>query len=367
MAFSRSYSARIAVATRVVHCTRRMLAVCGMVTLALCVGIAHAQSGTWTAPSGGYFYDSTNRSIRSLTGFIGSAVQGPAVATGIDWASLAPNQTSGLAQQNGSQIWIPDLSAAGTFQAVNRIPLALQAFWAADSSQAVILTEGGELVWLTNFSSGPIPVSTWNLKSYGAGSGQSGSGRAGEAEAVRSGGPRSSAIWSLLAADARADQVLLAVHTGEIWQIWFASSTIPPQNIPFSGRPAAAVFSPGAGGIFVADAASQQVVQIENPDTNPVVASVISSAPYVNELAALAVSSDGKRLFIADHSGSAIQVFDLSAGAAMAELQTSAAPVSFTAFSQDRYIVNTGGSAAQPIFFLNTGVPSNMSFVPGKQ
>jgi hypothetical protein len=290
------------------------------------------------------------------------------VATGIDWASLAPNQTSALAQQNGSQIWIPDLSAAGTFQVVDRIPLALQAFWAADSSQAAILTEGGELVWLTNFSSGPIPVSTWNLKSYGpAGLVQSGSGRSGEGEAVRSGSSRSSAIWSLLAADSHADQVLLAVHTGEIWQLWFASSTVPPQNIPFSGRPAAAAFSPGAGGIFVADAAGHQVVQIENPDTNPVVASVISSAPYVNELAALAVSSDGKRLFIADHSGSAIRVFDLSAGGPVAELPTSAAPVSFTAFSQDRYIVNTGGSAAQPIFFLNTGVPSNMSFVPGKQ
>jgi len=105
MSFFRSYSARI-------------------VTLALCAGVASAQtgaqSGNWTAPSGGYFYDSTNRSIRSLTGIIGSAVQGPSVATGIDWASVAPNQTSALAQQNGSQIWIPDLSAAGTFQVLDR-------------------------------------------------------------------------------------------------------------------------------------------------------------------------------------------------------------------------------------------------------
>jgi len=166
--------------------------------------------------------------------------------------------------------------------------------------------------------------------------------------------------------------VLLAAQTGEIWQLWFASSTVPPQNIPFSGRPAATVFSPGAGGIFVSDAAGHRVVQIQNPGTIPVLTNVISSEAYVNDLAALAISSDGKRLFVADHSGSVIRVFDLSAigasdSAPTAELPTGAAPVSFTAFSSDRYIVNTGGSAGQPIFFLNTGVPSNMSFVPGER
>jgi hypothetical protein len=293
---------------------------------------------------------------------IGAALLGPPVASGIDWLSVAPNRTSALAESNGSQIWIPDLSAAGTSQALSRIPLAQQAFWATDASQAVILAAGAQLVWLTGFNSGPVSLSNWNLESYS----RAGSTRA---ETARTRSPRPEAVWSLLAADSAADQVLLTLYNGEIWEIWLASSTVPPVRIPFSGHPVAAAFAPGTGGVYVADAALHQIVQIQNLRTTPVQTTLVSSEVYIKNPTAAALSADGNRLFVADGTDSVIRVFDLAGDAALlAELPSGAVPVSLTAFATDRFVVNAGIIASgQPFFFLDTGVQAKVSFVPRGQ
>jgi hypothetical protein len=339
-------------------------------------GIVLAQSATWSTPSSGFIYDSGSQSIRSLTGFIGAATLGPPAVTGIDWAAIAPNAKSAIAEQNGAEIWIPDLTSPAVVQSLDRIPLSQEAFWASDSSQAVILAAGGQLIWLNNFSSGPVSVSTWNLQSYTrAVSANSGVAR-NLGDVARSGPPPRRATWTLLAADSSADRVLLALHNGETWQLWFASSTVPPQMIPFDGHPVAAAFAPATGGVYVADAAGHRLVQIQNPGSNPVLTTVIASDVYIHDPAALALSSDGNRLFVADHTDSMIRAFDSgaatgAASAPIAELPTSAAPVSLTVFAPDRYRINTvatpGQSPGQPLFFLDTGVPSTVLFVPGEQ
>jgi WD40 repeat protein len=328
--------------------------------LLLSAAIAAAQTGTWASPSSGYVYDFSSRSIRSLTGFIGSAVVGLSVADQVDWLSIAPNQSFAMAEQNGSLIWIPNLSAASTSHVLSQVPLARQAFWAADSSQAAILAAGDRLVWLTNFSSGPVPVSTWNLAPPGRGR-----------EVVRR-GLRQEAVWTLLAADSSADQVLLALHTGESSQLWLASTNVPPQAIPLSGNPLAAAFAQGNGSAFVADAAGHRIVQIQNLASNPIVTTVVSSELYVNDPAAMVVSADGNRLFVADHADNVIRVFDLRGStdgglAPIAELPTSTAPISLTAFAPDRFVLNAGGSSDQPVFFLDTGTTPKLSFVPRGQ
>ncbi len=355
-----------------VHQTPAAWALLGLV---LFTGNAVAQTVTSVAPSGGYVYDANNRSIRSVTGLIGAAVVGPSVADGIDWLSVAPNQKSALAGRSGSTVWIPDLSVAGTSQVLDRVPLAQQAFWAADASQAVVVTTGEQLIWLTGFNSVPVPLSSWNLELYNRG----GSANSTTEAPVRVGSRRPQTVWSLLAADSAANQVLLLSQTMGYWQIWLASATAPPLNIPYSGHPVAAAFAPGAAGLFIADAANHQIVQIQNPDTSPVFTTIVSSELLVNDPAAIALSADGTRLFVADRTDSVIRVFDVSgsgsSGAAsvspMAELPATALPVSLTSFAPDRFLMNAGndgpGSADQPFYFLDTGVPGGISFVPRGQ
>jgi hypothetical protein len=328
--------------------------------LVLYSGTATAQTGTWTPPFSGYVHDAINRSIRPVTGFIGAAVLGPSVADGIDWVSMAPNQKSALAERNGSRIWMPDLSLAGTWQNLDRTPLARQAIWATDSSRAVILAEGAQVFWLDIINSVPVPESSWTLERYS----RIGSPRP---QPLRIGLGRDETVWSLLAADSSADKVLLASRTGENWQIWLASTTLPPLRIPFSGHPVAAAFAAGAGGVFVADAASHSIVRIQNLEMAPVLTSVFSSEVYVNDPAALVLSSDGNRLFVADRTDKMIRVIDLS-GNLKAELPSDVAPVSLTNVSPDRFLVNAGQDAGhdagQPLYVLDTGVIAKVSFVP---
>ena len=209
-------------------------------------GVVTAQSGTWSAPSSGYLFDSDNKTIRSVTGFIGSAVLGPSVTGGIEWASVAPNQKYAIAEQNGSQVWIPNLASADSIRVLDRVSPARQAFWADDASQAAILAEGNQLIWITNFSSGPVPVSTWRLDNYVH---PGGSNQAGDR---RSALLRTQARWTVLAADSSAERVLLASFSDETWQLWVASPPVPPPNLAVSGRPGAAAFARGTSDVFVA-------------------------------------------------------------------------------------------------------------------
>jgi hypothetical protein len=341
-------------------------AVAGLLGVAIHSGIAYAQNGTWTPPSSGYIFDSINRSIRPIAGLIGSAALGPPVASAIDWLSVAPNQTSALAESGGSLVSIPNLSAAGTSLALNNIPMAQQAFWAADASQAVVLADGAKLFWLTNLNSSPVPLSSWNLDSYSRGGSTN-------RDAAQTRPPGQQAVWSLLAADSSANQVLLALQTGETWQIWLASSTVPPVEIPFSGLPRAAAFASGNGSVFVADAAGHRIVQIQSLQTTPVLTTLVSSEVYVKDPTSMALSSDGSRLFIGDRSDNVIRVFNAGGGSAgavapLAELPTAAAPLSLTAFVPGQFVmnaaVNTAQAASQPVFILDTAVPATVSFVP---
>ena len=333
--------------------------------LTLFAASSTAQTGSWSVPSSGYVFDSIARNVRPVSGFVGSAVLGAPVATGIDWASIAPDRKSSLVEMNGSLFWIPDLSASATSQALDRVPLARQALWSADASQVVILSNGGQLDWVNNFGADPVPLSTWNL-------GSASRIRRGADGQVRAGSTPEKAVWSLLAADSAADQVMLSFNSGESSQLWLASSTAPPVRIQFAGTPVAAAFTPDAGGVFVADAAGHRVVEIQNLRTSPLPETVISSALYVNDPSALAVSSDGNRLFVADKTDDVIRVFDLTAAQASSvspelELATSTVPESLTAFAQDRYLMNAGNAGARtgdPLYFLDTGVSVRVAFVP---
>jgi hypothetical protein len=216
---------------------------------------------------------------------------------------------------------------------------------------------------VTNFSLDPVPFASWNLES---------TGRVRSGPRIRQGSAARETVWSLLAADSAGDRVLLSLVSGESSQIFLASATAPPVKIPFDGFPVAAAFAPGANSVFVADAAGHRIVAVANLQTSPALTTLVSSAVYVGDPAAMAVSSDGNRLFVADRADSLISMFDLSAAGAgnanpLLQLATGAAPESLTAFSPDRFLLNAenaGGTAAQPLYFLDTGVSARVAFVP---
>jgi DNA-binding beta-propeller fold protein YncE len=338
MSFSRRRSIRLGLA--------------GVVGLALHVAPASAQAQTWTAPTSGYIYDAATRSIRPVTGFVGSSILGPSIVDGIDWAALAPNQKSALVQRGGSLVWIADLATPDRSQTLDQLPLARLAFWASDSTRVVLLTEDSQLIWLTSLDSSPTSEAAWRLDTL--------------VPAAPSGDPAS---WSLLAADSSADRVLLAVSAADGPQPWIASRAAPPAALPLSLHPVAAVFAPGTPSAFVADASSHQVFQLQGLDRAPSATSILSSDIYVNDPAGIVLSTDGGRFFLADRSTATLRVFDSTSGALLDELLADAPPQSLTAVSSGRFLLepaDTGSSAPSPppLLFLITADPARVLFVP---
>ena len=323
-----------------------------LVGLVILTTPAMAQTPAWNVPASGYVYDPLNRDIRPIAGFLGSAVLGSSVVGGIDWASVAPNQNSALLQQGAAMVWISSLAAPDQTQSLDGMPVTQQILWASDSSRAVMLADRSRLVWLNGLNSPTAAAPTWHVDTlsalYGRGEGTT---------------------WSLLAADAASDKVLLTSRSGSQRQLWMASAGKSPVLIPFSGQPAAAVFAAGGSTFFIADTAASQIVQFSGLGSAPL-DSTMSSAPlltsalYVNDPAGLALSTDGSRLFIADHATSIIRVFDSTSGTLISELTSDAAPQALTAFAPGIFLLNSGNLPPGPFLFLNTSSPSSVLFVP---
>jgi WD40 repeat protein len=303
-----------------------------------------AQTPVWSAPSSGYLYDSFTRSIRSIVGFPGSAYLGSAVVSGVDWASLAPNQQSALLVSGGALIAIADLRTPDQIGDVDPGYTPLQALWSSDSSKAVFLTTGGQIVWLTNLSSTPLREASWALERD----------RQTRDPIFR---------WTLLAADSAADRVLLASRSGDNRQLWWASKSVSPVLIPLAGDPVAAVFSSNSSAL-VANAAGHRILQIQNLDGGPTVATLVSSEPYLADPIGLALSADGNRIFVADGASKTVRSFDAGTGALVGELPFASNAVSFTCVSAGRFLLNPPVGTAQPLYFLDTGQPARVFFIP---
>jgi DNA-binding beta-propeller fold protein YncE len=305
---------------------------------------ALAQTPTWTAPSSGYLYDSYTQSIRSIVGFAGSAYLGPSVVSGLDWASLAPNQQSALVVSGGVLSAVADLASPDRLATISPAYTPQQALWSSDSNRAVFLTANGQLVWLTNLASAPLREASWDLER----------GRPGRELPVR---------WTLLAADSAADRVLLASRGDARWQLWWASPTVSPVSIALAGEPTAAVFSSGSAA-FVADAAGHQILQIQNLDGGPTVALLFSSKQYVADPIGMAVSVDGSRIFVTDGAAQTVRSFDSGTGALLDELPYGSNAVSMICVSPGRFLLNPPGGTPAPLFFLDTGQPPRVFFIP---
>jgi hypothetical protein len=308
-----------------------------------------AQSVTWSAPASGFVFDAEAGAIRPISGFVGSAVAGPPVLSGIQWAAVAPNQISALVSRNSTLLWIPSLYSPAQSQSLGSIAGAEQALWATDSSRAVILTED-ELIWLTpsNLSVGISSLSVGGTVTSKPGS--------------RASRPRRLSFWSLLAADSAADRVLLAGTTAGS-EAWIASSTTPPVSIPFSGRPVAAAFMSTGTSVFIADSTENRVVRVDNPAGPASIAMVMTSPQYFGDPAGILLSPDDTHLFIADRKALVIREFDATTGALLNALETDAATQHLTLFTPGLFVLDPA-EASLPFLFLNTTSPPQVTFVP---
>jgi DNA-binding beta-propeller fold protein YncE len=114
----------------------------------------------------------------------------------------------------------------------------------------------------------------------------------------------------------------------------------------------------------VVDTAGHRILQVQNLDGVPAVATLVSSEPYLADPIGLALSADGSRIFVADGASKTVRSFDAGTGALLGELPFGSNAVSMTCVSAGRFLLNPPAGTAQPLYFLDTRQPTRVFFIP---
>jgi hypothetical protein len=302
-----------------------------------------AQTPSWNLPASGYVYDSIARTVRPVVGFLGSSYAGPAVLTDVAWASVAPGGRAALVSQHGRLWWAQDLSNA------NLPPVGIDAMdstsdcrWSADASTAAILSSGTATVtWL----SGPQVTNRRQLPAL------------------------EDAAWTLLAADSKADSVLLASNAAGVWTLWLASPNNPPMNLGPAQHPVAAVFAQLSPWVYVAEADTPRVSRIQLQDGAPaepgtLAQPILGTDDGIQSLSGLALSADDQQLFAADRSARVVRVYDLVSRQAGDSLPLTESPSALLPSGSSQFLVNSRERSDAPLLLLDISGPPRVWFVP---
>src|ERR1017187_3438541 len=253
-----------------------------------------AQTPSWNLPASGYVYDSIAGTIRPVLGFPGSSYAGPAVLTGVTWASVAPDGRAALMVRQDRLWWTQDLSNANiTPVGIDAIDSISDCRWSADASAAAVLSSATATVtWL----SGPRVSNSRRLQAL------PGTRRSQLLP------ERGVAAWTLLAADSHADSVLLASNARGVWTLWLASPNNPPVNLGPAQHPVAAVFASRSASVYVAEDGVPRVSCIQFQEGAPA-EPVLGTDDGIQSLSGLALSADDQQLLAADPSAKVVRVY----------------------------------------------------------
>uniref|UniRef100_Q01XJ1 Uncharacterized protein n=1 Tax=Solibacter usitatus (strain Ellin6076) TaxID=234267 RepID=Q01XJ1_SOLUE len=297
-----------------------------------------AQTPSWTLPASGYVYDSISRTIRPVVGFLGSSYAGPPVQAGLAWASVAPGGHAALIVQQDRLWWLQDLSSSNLppvgIDGVDST--ALDCRWSADASTSTVLSSGSAtLTWL----SGSQVTNRLDLSTVQAG------------------------VWTMLAADSKANSVLLASNADGVWTLWLLSPNGQPSNLGTAQHPVSAAFAQRSSAVYIAEADVPRVSRIQWADGSPA-RSVLGTDDGIQSLAGLALSGDDQTLFAADPLAKVMRTYDLSSGTPAPVLPLTENPGALLPAGSSQFLVNSRERPDAPLLLLDVSGAPKVWFVP---
>ena len=124
-------------------------------TAALAASLLPALPGqSMTGPLQGLTFDSPSGSLRSVVGSYGSAVLGPALLRGLDFASVAPQRTRAIACEQGQCFLVDGLGTDTIARTAigDQLDTPDGAAWSTDGTVAAIYSRSGQWVRVLRFA-----------------------------------------------------------------------------------------------------------------------------------------------------------------------------------------------------------------------
>ncbi len=279
-------------------------------------------------------------SIRPLLGIPGSASPGPALLTGLRWASIAPGGHWALISRSGRPAAACHFSDAGCSESSPADLLAAidSAVWSSDGAYALLRSSMSNQVQRLRFSESeasadaPVSLSGW-----------------GEVTAM--------------AIDRSGDQMAIGV-SGMNAGLYLLKPGQSPELLASMARPAAAAFDATGKALFAVDLEAQRILEFDSGAGPVEFAPLSSSDELTPDPVGLAVSGNGRYLLVADAANRAIRVYDRDLRSLANTLPLDFAPSRMDALSSGPTFLLNGSRANEWLMLLDAADIPRVYFVP---
>jgi hypothetical protein len=308
--------------------------------LGVCALAALADDARVSGPVPGFVFERSTQSIRPIVGVPGSSYLGPSVADGFDVASVSPLGITALATQSGKLCLLRNLDSGqpGFMPLDGAISGAGWFAWSQDGlSAAVYSADSRQAQVLRNLDKAPTIEDPIDLSSLNG-------------------------AVSALAFDGK--RLLIGAASPDSGGVYLADGKSAPLFLAQAANPVALSVDMAKGDVYIADQANHQIWMVRGyaGDATPML--FADERAGVSSPVGIRVSSDGRRLLIANSGSRGIDALDISTRATVGHIDLAFAPGRMEALgSGSLSLVNFGGPDG-PLYVLDSGGDLAVYFVP---
>jgi hypothetical protein len=304
-----------------------------------------AQQPTLTGPVEAYTFDAPTRSLRAVFGFPGAATFGPALRSGLEFASVAPLQKYAIGFQSGQCLLISGLGSAvstRTLSGVDALPQAIA--WSGNGSLAILYSLSGN--WLQTISGLPsAPVV--GKRVYGSSLG---------------------GVLASVAADAKGKQIAAGV-IGEAGGVYQSPDGEAFTSLKQVSKPVGLSFSTAVGSsdsttLYVLDANVPEAIAI-NLSSHGYQSFALAGLANPVAIQAVENSQNVQQLYVAGVSE--LRILDVATQQTVSDVALSFKATGLVEFGSTSFVVAARVQPSNPLWlFTNTPQPGAY-FVPAIQ
>ena len=298
-----------------------------------------AQEASLSGTISGWVFDSASRSLRPIIGIPGASYLGDPLVAGLDWAAVAPEGNHALALRAGDLYSVRGLQSNPAWTLIEgALPSPGRIAWSADASVAVLSSSvESRIQFVRNLGEGPVAGPPIDLP-----------GRV-----------------SALALDRAGERALVGIEAEQEGGLYLVSPDGSPRLLAPLGRPAAIALAANDRDLFVADRASRQIWELRNFREEATPLLFADDGGGVTDAVGLALSRDGRLLFVASQSGKTLDAYALESRSLSSRSALDYEPSLLEPLSgRVLFLLKSRGSGNEPLLVLDTSREPTVYFVP---
>ncbi len=288
----------------------------------------------------GFIFDEPTQSLRAVDGFHGSATFGPALVSGVAFASVAPHQNYAIVFKDGHFLL---MSALGSAHVVTRALDALMsepegAVWSADGSVAVLFSSKGN--WIQSVTGLP---KTPHVNSH-------------ESLAPLGG------TLADVAADSDGKKIAIAMRgaQGAVFLNTASQKFVPLLE---TANPASLSFSEDGAELYALDGTSLKLSAIALSNSSARVLP-LTGLKTPSAIRTGHDSSNHPLLFVADLKHQLVSVYNPASEKFQATFHLAFQPSGFQGLGRNSFVIGSRGKPSDPLWLFSTAPKPAVYFVP---